>query len=168
QRLILTVGTAQERRLDVSIRALHAVDALASLIVEGEQTLPAQQLAVHTGELVKHSGLLHGRRVGFAEPEPVRNETRQRRTEASRKTAVILTFQKVYVEEEVCRRQDRMPEDGVELLMPDLRGAESVFIVTPPGIRRGEVRETQVMLSVLERHLQDSRLLRSAQVANAP
>src|SRR5439155_24358983 len=62
----------------------------------------------------------------------------------------------------------RMPEDRVKLLVPHFGTAEGVFVVAPPRIRLGEVGEAQVVLSILERHLKDSRLLRGTQVAHAP
>src|SRR5262249_23169428 len=111
--------------------------------------------------------LLHGRRVGVPEPESLSHETRQRSAETGRQAAVVLAFKEVDVEPEVCRRQNRMAEDRVKLLVPDLRSTERVFVVAPSRICPLEVRETQVVLPILERYFQDARLLRCAQVADA-
>src|SRR5262249_31758841 len=78
-----------------------------------------------------------------------------------------LAFEEFDVKREVRRGQDRVPKDRIELLVDDLGGAEGVFVVAPSGICSGKVGEAQIVLPVLERHLEDSRLLRRAQVADA-
>src|SRR5262245_44906642 len=60
-----------------------------------------------------------------------------------------------------------MSGNGIDLFVQDLHGPERVLIVRPAGIRRSEVFETQIVLSVLEWHLENARLLCCAEVADA-
>jgi len=135
--------------------------------MERQQALPAQQLAVHAGELIHHRRQLHGGRVRFSQPEPIGDEARQRSAEAGRQAAIVLALEEVDIEAEVRCRQDRMSEDRVELLVPDFGRAERILIVAPARIRAGEIPEREVVLAVLEWHLEDARLLTGSQIADA-
>jgi hypothetical protein len=86
---------------------------------------------VHAGELIHQSRQLRGGRVRFPQPQQIGDEAYQRSAEAGRQAAIVLALEEVDMEAEVRCRQDRMPEDRVELLVPDFGRAERILIVAP-------------------------------------